>query len=222
MCYPLTPYCIHLPLGMQLPYCILVDGNISICWMLRTQKTKTTRYIDLETSYQVLKMSSPLLNMICCEVRKGNKNETHSHHSKNSHHPEKNVMLIFGFIFFTGMFVGALVSLIGTGLTLRPKRGTQRTRREAVADKRQRVILSWLAASDLLGCVGKLKRIWTVQFYVHCIPNVQIVQSKSYHNSATSYNLQNNLNGSQDIYLTIVFVIGSPVYDKVNELGPVS
>lgn len=94
--------------------------------------------------------------MICCVFRDGNKNKTHSLHSERSHHPEKRVMLIFGFIFFTGMFVGALVSLIGTGLTLRPKRGTQRTRREAVADKRQRVILSWLAASDLLGCVGGL------------------------------------------------------------------
>lgn len=63
-------------------------------------------------------------------------------------------MIILGFVFFTTLFLSALISIIGTIITLVPKRGVQRTRRDAVSDDRQRIILSWLAGSDLLACVG--------------------------------------------------------------------
>lgn len=97
-------------------------------------------------------MASPSLDLLCCLFREGSNS---SNANVSDHKREDMSMIILGFVFFTTLFLSALISIIGTIITLVPKRGVQRTRRDAVSDDRQRIILSWLAGSDLLACVGK-------------------------------------------------------------------
>ncbi|PIK34772.1 putative G-protein coupled receptor, partial [Apostichopus japonicus] len=106
-------------------------------------------------------MASPSLDLLCCLFRK---NTTQTDPTKHNKHVSD---LVLGYIFFTTLFLSALVSVIGTAIPWCPKGAFHGQERDAVSDDRQRIILSWLAASDLIACVG------VIVFAIFCMVELQ-------------------------------------------------
>ncbi|XP_072034416.1 G-protein coupled receptor 143-like [Amphiura filiformis] len=124
-------------------------------------------------------MASPTLDLLCCQIRKKAPTlappldnitvpylttesfMTHIYSNSSTLQPTTTAApplfgqsIVFEVLFNVISIMAASLSIMGAIYTLIPKRGVYRRRRTVVAEIRQTGILTWLAVTDLMACLG--------------------------------------------------------------------
>lgn len=157
--------------------------------------------VDASEKIFAYKMASPTLDLLCCLFRVDNSSDIGA--TIGPINPPKvplvtltdvhgrHRLFVMAYVFFITVLLSSSVSIIGTLVTLIPKPGTQRTKKEALADDRQRTILSWLAFSDLMACVG------IITFSIFCMVAIRRAKARNY----------DGADSATDAILCIIFTV---------------